>query len=269
MSTATFPRLFPAADSGIITLPDAVTNARAAYTAILAETYTEPETHYDELGRLVAETVSAVQHGQPLPDCSAIDDARRAEQVAADQADVLRQATETLAVRVLGSIDPAEVMTKHLQPAHSKVVKELTAALATVAEHHASGKSVLLAPQKVRAAEASIDGLLDRYTAIRAARVDLDIFRAYAPEMDVDGEFSEVRNPNDVWQRSEHRNFNAGTPPWPLTPTRARVTWFLTHGCQVWLPTPAEQDTRFRTVYAEAIAAAEEQRYRGAALGVG
>lgn len=267
--TATFPRLFPAADAGHITLPEAVTKARVAYDHICTETFTEPETHYDELGRLVAETVSAVQHGQPLPDCSAIDDARRAEQVAADQADVLRQATETLAARVLGSIDPAEVMTKHLQPAHAKVVKELTAALATVAEHHASGKSVLLASQKVRAAEASIDGLLERYTAIRTARVDLDIFRAYAPEMDVDGEFSEVRNPNDVWQRSEHRNFNAGTPPWPLTPTRARVTWFLTHGCEVWLPTPAEQDTRFRTVYAEAIAAAEEQRYRGAALGVG
>jgi len=131
------------------------------------------------------------------------------------------------------SIDPAEVMTKHLQPAHSKVVKELTAALATVAEHHTSGMSVLLASQKVRAAEASIDGLLERYTTIRTARVDLDIFRAYAPEMDVDGEFSEIRNPNDVWQRSGHRNFNAGTPPWPLTPTRARVTWFLTRAASV------------------------------------
>jgi len=210
-----------------------------------------------------------VQAGTPVPDCAGIEDARRAEQVAADQAEVLRMAVETLAVRVRSSVNANEVMTKHLQPAHAAVIKELTTALAVVAEHHNTGQSVLLASAKVRAAEASIDGLLERYTAIRTARVDLDIFCHYAPEMDVDGEFSEVRNPNDVWQRSEHRNFSAGTPPWPLTPTRARVTWFLTHGCEVWLPTPAEQDTRFRTVYAEAIAAAEEQRYRGAALGVG
>ncbi len=267
--TATFPRLFPAADAGYITLPEAVTKARVAYDRICTETYTEPATHYDELDRLVAETVTAVQAGTPLPDCAAIEDARRGEQVAAEQAEVLRQATETLAAQVRASVDASEVMTKHLQPAHAAVVKELAAALAVVAEHHNTGQSVLLASAKVRAAEASIDGLLERYTAIRAARVDLDIFCHYAPEVDVDGEFSEVRNPNDVWQRSEHRNFNAGTPPWPLTPTRARVSWYLTHGCEVWLPTPAEQDARFRTVYAEAIAAAEEQRYRGAALGVG
>ena len=94
MSITTFPRLFPAADAGYITLPAAVQEARRAYDKICAEVYTEPETHYDVLDRVVAETVTAVQDGQPLPACGAVDAARRAEQVATDQAEVLRQATD-------------------------------------------------------------------------------------------------------------------------------------------------------------------------------
>jgi len=269
MSTTTFPRLFPAADAGYITLPAAVQEARVAYDRICTETYTEPETHYDVLDRVVADTVTAVQDGTPLPGCGAVDDARRAEQVATDQAEVLRKAVETLAVRVRSSVDPAEVMTRHLQPAHTAVVKQLTTALGVVAEHHNTGQSVLLASAKVRAAEASVDGLVERYTAIRQARVDLDVFCHYAPDLDVDGEFAEVGNPESVWTRTQNRNFNAGTPPWPRTPTRARLAWFLTHGCEVWLPRPEQQDGRFSTVYAEQIEAAAHQRHMGAALGVG
>lgn len=269
MSTTIFPRLFPAADAGYITLPAAVQEARRAYDRICTETYTEPETHYDVLDRVVAETVTAVQAGTPLPGCGAVDDARRAEQVATDQAEVLRKAVETLAVRVRSSVNANEVMTRHLQPAHTEVVKQLTAALDVVAAHHASGTSVLLASQKVRAAEASIDGLVERYTAIRQARGDLDVFCHYAPELDVDGEFAEVGNPESVWTRTEHRNFNAGTPPWPRTPTRARLAWFIAHGCEVWLPEPDAQDGRFSAVYSTQIEAAAHQRHMGAALGVG
>jgi len=218
---------------------------------------------------VVAETVTAVQDGTPLPGCGAVDDARRGEQVATDQAEVLRQATDALAARVRASVDPGEVMTRHLQPAHTEVVTQLTAALGVVAAHHASGTSVLLASQKVRAAEASIDGLVERYTAVRQARIDLDVFCHYAPELDVDGEFSEIANPETVWTRTEHRNFNAGTPPWPRTPTRARLAWFIAHGCEVWLPSPTEQDGRFNAVYATQIEAAAHQRHMGSAIGVG
>ena len=269
MNTATFPRLFPAADAGFITLPAAVQEARVAYDRISTEGYPAPETHYDTIDRLVTDTVKAVQAGTPLPDCAAVDDARRAEQVATDQAEVLRMAVETLAAQVRASVDAGEVMTRHLQPAHTEVVKQLCAALGVVAAHHASGTSVLLASQKVRAAEASIDGLVERYTAIRQARVDLDIACSYAPALDVDGEFGEIFNPERVWTRTQNRNFNAGTPPWPRTPTRARLAWFIAHGCEVWLPTPTQQDERFAAVYAEQIEAAEHQRHMGAAIGVG
>jgi len=207
-----FTRLFPAADAGFITLPAAVREARVAYDRICTEGYPAPETHYDTIDRLVTDTVKAVQDGTPLPDCGAVDDARRAEQVAADQAEVLRMAVETLAAQVRASVDAGEVMTRHLQPAHTEVVKQLCAALGVVAAHHASGTSVLLASQKVRAAEASIDELVERYTAIRQARADLDITCSYAPALDVDNEFGEVRNPEDVWTRTQHRNFSAGTP---------------------------------------------------------
>ena len=269
MSTTIFPRLFPAADAGYITLPAAVVEARVAYDRICTETYTEPETHYDVLDRLVTDTVKAMQDGQPLPTCEVVDAARRGEQVAADTADVLRQATDALAAQVRASVDPVEVMTRHLQPAHTAVVKQLTAALGVVAAHHASGTSVLLASQKVRAAEASIDELGERYTAIRQARADLDITCSYAPTVDVDGEFGEISNPERVWTRTQNRNFNAGTPPWPRTPTRARVAWFIAHGCEAWLPTPTQQDARFTAVYAEQIEAAAHQRHMGAAIGVG
>jgi len=269
MSTTTFPRLFPAADAGYITLPAAVQEARRAYDRICAEVYPAPEPHYDTTDRLVTDTVKAMQDGQPLPNCSTVDDARRGEQVAADAADVLRQATDALAAQVRASVDPAEVLIKHLQPAHTEVVKQLTAALGVVAAHHASGQSVLLASAKVRAAEASVGGAVERYTAVRQARIDLDVFCHYAAALDVDNEFGEVRNPETVWTRTEHRNMNAGTPPWPRTPTRARLAWFIAHGCEVWLPEPDAQDARFNAVYATQIEAAAHQRHMGSAIGVG
>jgi hypothetical protein len=44
--------------------------------------------------------------------------------------------------------------------------------------------------------------------------------------------------------------------------TTERLRYLLSQGGTLWLPTPAEQDGRFRFVYAEQMAQAAEQRER-------
>ncbi len=44
--------------------------------------------------------------------------------------------------------------------------------------------------------------------------------------------------------------------------TTARLRYVFANGGKVWLPTPAQQDGRFRTVYAQEMAQAAEQRER-------
>lgn len=268
MSAQLFPRLFAGHDAGIYTLPDELLAARDAASRLdkmAPPDAPEPEVVIDEL---VAATLAAAATDAELPDCSGVSAARHQRQITEDAGQVWRYAREQAAGRVTSTVHggAATILVKHLQPAHTAVVKELGAAFAA-SRQYGSPSELLLAPPKVRQAAASIDALCEQYEAIRAGRGDLTWTVNYRATEDDDGEFGEIRNADELWTRPQHRNLgNASSPPWPTSSTRTKLEWLLRHGAEPWLPTPTEQDTKWREVYAAELAAAENQRQMGAAV---
>jgi len=267
MSAQLVPRLFAGHDAGIYSLPDELILARdvaARLAELIPQDAVDPEDVTDEL---VAATLAAAATDAGLPDCSGVAEARHQRQVTEDAAKVWRIASEQAAGRVSSAVHACaeSILVEHLQPALAAVVGELSGAFAATGQY-SSPSELLLAPAKARQAAASVDALCEKYEAIRGGRGDLTWTVQYRATADLDDEFGEVRNPETVWTRTQNRNMNAGTPPWPLTPTRTRVAWLLANGCELWLPTPTEQDTRWREAYSEELAAAENQRSMGAAV---
>ena len=269
MSAQLFPRLFAGHAAEIYTLPAELIAARdvaARLDKLAPPDAPDPEDVTDEL---VAATLAAAatDTGQ-VPDCSGISEARHQRQITEDAGQVWRYASEQAAQLVATSVrhGAETILVDHLRPAHAAVVKDLGAAFAATRQY-GSPSELLLAPAKVRQAAASIDGLCEQYEAIRGGRGDLEWTVSYRSTDDADGEFAEVANANDLWVRPQHRNVgNASSPPWPTTSTRSKLEWLLNHGATVWLPTPTEQDTKWREVYAAELAAAENQRQMGAAV---
>jgi len=262
-STDVYTRLFPAFDGGHFDLPPEVITARAAYDRLTALPVPATPDPWDIRRDLTDATVEAFLTGaEHLPDCSGIDDARRAQQTTTDMLDVRRETLDALKARILGSVNPAEVLTKYLAPAHDETVRELRNAWALVDAHYAKGGSPYAMPKTTATAAQSVDGLITRYEAIRSARGDLAIRCHYQPEVDVDGEFAMISNPEELWTRPRHRNITGGRAPWAGMGTTERLRYLLGQGGTLWLPTPAEQDGRFRTLYAEEMAQAAEQRER-------
>ena len=262
-STDVYTRLFPAYDGGHFDLPPEVITARAAYDRLDALPVPAPVDYWEVRQDLIAATMEAALSGADhLPDCTSIDDARRAAQVHTDTHDVRRETLDALKARVLSSVNPADVLSKHLAPAHDETVRELRNAWALVDAHYAKGGSPYAMPKATAVAAQSVDGLIVRYEAIRFARADLAIRCHYQPEVDVDGEFAMISNPEQMWTKPQHNNIKSSTPPWHGMDTTARLRYLFANGGKVWLPTPAEQDGRYRTVYAEQMAQAAEQRER-------
>ncbi len=262
-STDVYTRLFPAYDGGHFDLPPEVITARAAYDRLDALPVPAPVDYWEVRQDLIAATMEAALSGADhLPDCSGIDDARRAAQVHTDTHDVRRETLDALKARVLSSVNPAEVLSKHLAPAHDETVRELRNAWQLVDAHYAKGGSQFAMPKATATAAQSVDGLIVRYEAIRFARADLAIRCHYQPEVDVDGEFAMISNPEQLWTKPQHNNIRSSTPPWHGMDTTARLRYLFANGGKVWLPTPAEQDGRYRTVYAQEMAQAAEQSER-------
>jgi len=263
MTDDVYTRLFPAYDGGHFDLPPEVITARTAYDRLSALAVPETADPWDIRRDLTDATVDAfLTSAEALPNCSGMEDARRAQQNTADMLDVRRDALEVLKARVLSSVNPADVLTKHLAPAHDETITELRNAWALLDAHYAKGGSPYAMPKATATAAQSVDGLIVRYEAIRFARADLAIRCHYQPEVDIDGEFSVISNAEELWTRPRHRNITGGRAPWAGMGTTERLRYLLGQGGTVWLPTPAEQDNRFRTVYAEQMAQAAEQRER-------
>lgn len=262
-STDVYTRLFPGFDAGHFDLPTEVLTTRTAYDRLTALPVPATPDPSDTRRDLTDATVDAFLTGaEHLPDCSGIDGARRAQQTTTDMLDVRSDALEVLRAKVLTSVNPAEVLTKHLAPAHDETITELRNAWQLVDVHYAKGGSPYAMPKATATAAQSVDGLIVRYEAIRFARADLAIRCRYQPEVDVDGEFAMISNPEQLWTKPRHNNITNARPPWAGMGTTERLRYLLGQGGALWLPTPAEQDGRFRTVYAQEMAQAAEQRER-------
>lgn len=260
-STRAYTTLFDAHDGGHYDLPPEVIAARTAYDRLAALVVPEATDPHVVRGDLTIATVEAFLDGaDTLPDCAGIDEARRAAQVTADERDVYRDALEILNGRVVGSVDPTVVLTNYLAPAHDETVTELREAWALVDAHAARGGNPYAMPKATAAAAMSVDALILRYEAIRRARANVTI--GFDPEVDVENEFALISNPEELWTKPRHNNLTGSRSPWAGLDTAARLRYWFAHGGKPWLPTHAQQDDRYRTVYAEWLAEGAQQRER-------
>lgn len=263
MITTVYPNLFAGHDGGHFGLPKAVLDARCAHARLdAAELDPEPPSHWAVRDTLIAAVADAFLDGaSTVPTCVEVDDARRATQVHDDRNEVRIAALGVLEGRVGTAIDPTEVLTKYLRPAHDATVTELRTAWQLVDDYLGKGGNKFAMPAKVAAAASSIDNLITRYQAVRAARTDLTApRRGYTCTLDVDDEFAVISNPEELWSKPQHNNLIGSKPPWSGLDTAGVLRYMFAHGGKVWLPSVAEQDSRFAAVYAERMTAATEQR---------
>jgi len=258
-----YPNLFAGHDGGHFGLPKAVLDARRAYARLNAAPLDpEPDSHWAVRDTLIAAVADAFLDGaSTVPSCAEVDDARRATQVHDDRNEVRHAALDILEVRVGAAIDPSEVLVKYLRPAHDQAVADLRNAWQLVDGYLGQGGNKFAMPAKVAGAASSIDGLINTYQAVRAARSSLTSPRSgYTCNLDLDDEFAVISNPQELWSRPQHNNLTGSKPPWSGLDTAGVLRFMFAHNCRVWLPTPGEQDSRFAAVYAERMTAATEQR---------
>lgn len=151
------------------------------------------------------------------------------------------------------------IIRDHIAPALDAYLDKFQAARRTAGRHAQQADvnaQMLLEPQDVREAIAFLHHATLHYGQIRSIWALLrgggDTFQS-ASTVDVDprganSPLGECFNINELipdW-------WNAGNPghaPWPwgnVSAAHVRLTWLLDHGAQLWAPTAAEHDARYR-----------------------
>ena len=240
--------LFAPAARGDFTLPTHLLAMREGIARLDAEPRPVIITDLDERARLIEETIGAAVNGGPLPATDAIQAARIRAAEAADRQEILIHATLGLTSRVGSEIALAgdEIITEHLRPAHDALIAEMTATLAITAEFDDDPGSALTASSKVRNAFAALPGLRASYVMLATARRVIETC-GYRPVKDVDGQFSSIRNINEL-QTPGLRQHGA-KPPW----AEGGETWLIRNGGHLWMPTADEQDARWQEVFGAAL----------------
>ncbi len=251
MSSTTMQPLLALADAGVITLPPAVTAARAALTNLAAVTPPIGD-HPDTAGCIAVEHLTAAVCTAALSgDLGTVDwttahAVRVAAEVDQDRRMVLVYATERLDADLSNAMTgAAEPIVLALQPIFAAKVTALREAMA-VASQWPRGEALRAAPSRTRQIIASLDDLRDDLNAILAARESLRRL-GYRVDEDDATEFDLLQNYNEYRRRAGR---SLSRPPWHEV---GILAWaLLESGAQLWLPTPAQQMARYESVYGEA-----------------
>lgn len=233
---------------GLINLPPVIGELRAKLEA-LQSVQLQPVAHPSLLvDDLIEQVITAAASGEiESVDFSAPHRAEVAAKVHQQRVEVIAAATEAIQNRLSSAVHAASTtIVKALQPSFDKTISELRSALETAAMW-TNPALALTAPPKVRAALASQFSLRETVDAMLAARATLNRL-GYRSSVDLEGEFGLCRNFDQLWPRAG-RQLNTA-PPWG---DQDKITYWLTHGGAVWLPTLAEQDARFDQAYGELI----------------
>ena len=150
-----------------------------------------------------------------------------------------------------------EIITAHLRPVFDRIVADLRAAVAVTGRFADDPVRALNAPAKERKSFADVPVLVGEYSTIAAARRVLADCGSRAAR-DVDGEFSAVKNLDQLWPR-EQRQYT----PRPWTSGAEGTVWLLRNGAELWLPTPAEQDARYDEIYGARVREQQRRHQRG------
>lgn len=188
---------------------------------------------------LVRATVEAAIRNKPRPSCEAVLEAERAQREVEISGGVLRRAIEAAQHQAASAVSDgaAGILSEHLRPAFDELMKELVKLGAKLADTPLNTAILIASPEPVRRAWLRLQGLSDRYFALRAAQ---RVLRVWLPTKDTNGVFAEYRNLPEIWPGFQ-LGLNRPQPPWPGD-GREFMTWLATSPARPWLPTPQEQD---------------------------
>ncbi len=244
--------LFALAADGHLTLPARVVGLRKAAERLRLEQAALPGVPDDPRPGVLAAYVDAAGNDQELPSLDALPAREAALRELKLRARVLTDAT-TLAEDQLASTlsqGAEEIAGEHLGPAVAELWEQAVAAVAAYPAGASLSDVVRSgAGRKSQDAWLKVEELATKYDSLRSAYSRLALGEA---EIDGGGEFSELRNRDELWSESRSTNLTGRpTPPWPEADRRARLEWLARHGAQPWCPTPDQRDARWREVHGE------------------
>lgn len=254
--------VFRGADAGHYDLPGEVIELRRALD-ILSTASVEPAPDTAAVReQTVRDTIAAARAGKPLPDVTDLADLERRARLAGERAALHRESAERVGRELVAAThDLADtIVAEHLRPALTAVLAATAKASDALPAGEVVADALLRGPQKARDAWLSLEPLAARYGALRAAQAAL-------PGPELDDEFRELRNHNEVWPLWRNRTNLQHTlrVPWPED-GRARMLWLVRSEAQPWMPTNAERDSRWNEVYGAAVARTRANRHQAEAL---
>ncbi len=257
--------LFEASADGHYTLPAGLVELRGALGRVEDTPVPAAKTSEAVEGeRLARAVVEAARGGKALPgDAGALHRARQQEEDAADLRTAYGAALLELRAALVDAVsaDAEEIVTLHLRPAHREVMEQAREAGAVLEAAGIAAPDVdvdagyLRSSDEARAAALTLDDLCRRYAAVRDALRRLPLGE---PQLDP-GWFGELRNSVELLGGAEliqrqHMQPAVGLATLLPTGRRARLLFLSSAAAGAWLPTPAEQDGRWREVFGEQVA---------------
>jgi len=189
---------------------------------------------------------------------SEIDDATTRRRIT-DTASTVRAAAVELAGDLATSLaaDAADrIITDHLRPAFDDVLEQARAAAAKLGSHGLNPRALLSAPKAARDSFHDLERLADRHRAIQTARIKANSIGLRQPEHDVEYIFSTFRRPMEFAPGWVANTARLPRPPYPDDPTES-IYWLVTDEQAIaagpWLPTTAEHDSVWWSVFGEGV----------------
>lgn len=242
--------LFDGADAGNYTLPEDVLSRRALLDALEAErTRVGLLPVYPEAALLDA-VEDAVEVGEVPTNLVEMAAELQSHHAAAGlAATVLNRALDNQEDRLVSLVMSTgdRLIVDHLRVALLDTLDSARRAARVLKGALPDPASLAAGHVGVRVTEATkvMNDAATRYAAIRTGRRVLSDLGVRATE-DTGGAFGELANLPQIWPgygRSQE-------PPWPTDPP-ARLLWLVAGEAQPWMPTPAEQDARWRAWHQE------------------
>ena len=250
------------AEAGHFTLPDQVVDAhRLAQRLAVEVSQPRADQVHKARERLVAAFTHAAADDAPWPDGHDVLEAEAADRADKEALNALQRAATAAQANFAGLVSDVadDLIATSLRPAADRVLEETAQAAKALGAYATAGniEQLLTAPKAARDAWIALDALAGRYGVLRKARGVLvrAIHDSGHQQVDATNLFAEIRNLNELWPTWRLRT----QAPWPDGP-RQRMLWLISPGVDVWMPTVAEQEARYREVFAEGMAAVAHAR---------
>ena len=255
---ARLAQLVEMAETGLFDLPAEILAAHTVARRLADEQARPlPARTNEARQRLVEAFVRAAAEGGPWPDGREVLEAEATERAEREAFAALDRAASDAQGEFVTLVDDQadEIIVGSLRPTLTAVIEKARRVASALAPHGGGVgglERLLTAPKAAREAWLQLDTLAGQYAALRRAR---GILVRGSSQLDQTGLFAEIRNLHELWPSWRQRV----NEPWP-SGSRERLLWLARPDVQVWMPTPAQQEARYREAFAEGMAAVEHAR---------